>query len=336
MHDGYNFYQFKTCFCLFKSINEIICLIYSKNYEILSCYNLDNKQVLTEINKNNGIINDIRHYLDNNTKRDLILNSYVQKNEIEIQNLKNWEVLLRISHVNQGGYLFSACFYNYNNNIYILSSNNKVTFIWKCECIKVFDMEKNKIKEIKKSNEDIYYIDSYYDSKLDNNFIVTCNCGYIKFYDFNSNSLFKKYTDSEFLGTILDYVVDDRGLNKILIGSYYDSIIIWDFYSGEILKKSIPDLNRVYGLCLFDTNYLLIGTDKYGGYNKCYSDIILFDLNNLKIIKKINSKNENTISCIKTIDSKNGKKIISGGRWSDIVIYENKEFEFIIEHTIKN
>ena len=159
--------------------------------------------------------------------------------------------------MNNGGCLFPSCFFNDNNNIYILTTINRNTIIGECENIKVFDMNTNKIKEIKNSNEDTLYIDNYYDSKFNKNFIVTCNIGHINVFDFKNNSLLKKYNDSKFCGRINDFVVDERGTIKQLLGSCFTGIRIWDFYTGEFLKIIIPDLNLngIYGLCLFNKNY---------------------------------------------------------------------------------
>ena len=327
-HDGYQFHQFKTTFCEFKSINDILCLIFSRGYfnSPLISYDIVKNQVVNKINKVN-VISDIRHHLDTQLKKDLILLTFVNENEIEVSDFKNWQVLMKISHVNGGICLFSSCFYNDNNNIYILTSHNIVDYPFENECIKVFDMKKNKVKEITNSNEKTFYIDSHYDSKFDKNFIVTCNQDHINFYDFQNNSLFKQYKNDATYEDFNDFVVDDRGSNKKLLGSCYSGIKIWDFYTGELLKKTISNLMQIYGLCLFGQNYLLAGSE----YN-----IVFIDLTNEKIISKIKINRINEIASIKEIDIKNGKFFICGGRWSDIILLENKEFEFNIKTTIEN
>ena len=330
-HDGYMFHQFKNTFCGFKSINDILCLIFSKGLfnNTLTSYDIFKNQVINKISKT-GVISDIRHYLDNQLKRDLISLSFVDKNEIEVCDFKNWQILLNISNVNRGGCLFSSCFFNDNNNIYILTSHNKVTYMYPSECIKVFDMKKNKVKEIQNSNENTYYIDSYYDSKFDKNFIVTCNDGHINFYDFQNNSLFKQYDSDKIYENIDDFVVDDRGSNKKLLGSCHSGIKIWDYNTGELLKKAILSLENIYGLCLFGQNYLLAGTK---------NSIVFIDLTKEKIINRINvglAGFHNAIASIKEINTENGKFFICGGRWSDIILLENKEFEFTIKNKIEN
>ncbi len=64
-------------------------------------------------------------------------------------NIYNFECLLNIEKINKKRELYSACFLNINNNIYIITSN----YNWYCktEPIKVFDFQGNKIKEINDS-----------------------------------------------------------------------------------------------------------------------------------------------------------------------------------------
>ena len=76
-----------------------------------------------------------------------------------------------------------------NNFIYIITSNYSGT----SGPFKAFTLNGNLIKEINDSNDETIYIENYYDNKLSTNFIVSCNRGFIKSYDFKKNHLFKKY-----------------------------------------------------------------------------------------------------------------------------------------------
>ena len=97
-------------------------------------------------------------------------------------------------HIYEDGYLYSACFINYNNNNYIIVSNTNYCFP---EPIKVYDFKGNKIKEINDSCDDTFYIDNFYDKKTSKNYIITGNEGFIKSYDYNENKLFYKYSDND-------------------------------------------------------------------------------------------------------------------------------------------
>lgn len=341
----FHFYEAKTCFCEFKSIDNILCFVYILNREsALVSYDIIKKKIINKnvINKNeiSFKITDVRHHLDKKLKRDLILNNNMYKNDIYIWNFKNWQNLIQIYGVNKAGALYSSCFYEFNNIIYILTTN----MCWQGEYsnIKVFDLQNKKMKEIPNSNERAIYIDTYYDSNFDKNFIVTCNeNGRINFYDFQKNALFKKYDDNDknYQFLINDFVVDEREPIKKLIGSCYKAHIkIWDFYKGNLIKRIMLNYDGIYdlyGLCLFNNNYLLAGTNETNNNDNHNGNIILIDLNKEKVIKMIRA-HTSKVYFIKFINTNNGKILVSGGLYSDIIFWENKNLEFNIIDTINN
>jgi len=347
--DEFHFYESKTCFCEFKSINNIFCFVYILNREsALVFYDITKKKIINKnvVNKNGGIIKitDIRHHLDKKFKRDLILHNNMYNNEIYIWDFKNWQKLAQTYGVNISGALYSTCFYEINDIIYILTTN--ISWEGKNGNIKVFNLQGSRIKEIPNSNERAIFIDTYYDSNFDKNFIVTCNDkGRINIYDFQNNVLFKKYDDNDpnYQFLINDFVVDEREPIKKLIGSCYKAHIkIWDFYNGNLLKRIMCNYDGIYdlyGLCLFNYNYLLVGTNEINDNNNYnYNDkacILLIDLNQGKVIKKIKA-HTSQVKFIKFINSEYGKILVSGGLYSDIIFWENKEFEFNIIDRINN
>ena len=341
----FHFYESKTCFCEFKSINNIICFVYILNREYaLVAYDIIKKKIINKniVNKNGGSfkITDVRHHLDKNLKRDLILHNNMYNNDIYIWDFKNWQKLTQIYGVNKAGALYSSCFYEFNNIIYILTTN----ICWHGEHgnIKVFNLQSNKLKEIPNSNESAIYIDTYYDSKFDKNLIVTCNDkGHINFYDFQNNTLFKRYDDNDtkYQFLINDFVVDEKEPIKTLIGSCYKAHIkIWDFYKGNLIKRimfNYDGIYNLYGLCILNNNYLLVGTNETNDNGNINGSIILIDLNTKKVIKKIRA-HTGKVKFIKFINTNNGKILVSGGLYSDIIFWENKELEFNIKDTINN
>ena len=111
-------------FLVFKSINDIFYLIYSNLDNSIIAYNLINYKKIIEIKNANywSYFTNFRHYLDKFNKRDLML-SISYDNNIKLWNINNWENILKINYINKVGYLYSACFLNDNNQIYIISSN---------------------------------------------------------------------------------------------------------------------------------------------------------------------------------------------------------------------
>ena len=261
-------------------------------------------------------------------------------NEIYIWDFNNWQKLTQSYGVNKSGALYSLCFYEFNNIIYILTTN--ISWYGQNGNIKVLNLQSNNIKEIPNSNERAIYIDTYYDSKFDKNWIVTCNDkGHINFYDFQNNALFKRFDDNDpkYQFLINDFVVDERELIKKLIGSCYKAHIkIWDFYNGNLIKRIMFNCDGIYdlyGLCILNYNYLLVGTNETNDNGNINGSIILFDLNTEKAIKKIRA-HIGKVNYIKFINTNNGNILISGGLYSDIIFWENKGLEFNIKDRINN
>ena len=78
---------------IFKSINEIDILLYLNNKHYICSYNLLSLQIINKIMDNKfETLRDIRHYIYNYNKRDLIIS--VIKNKINLWNFKNWECII--------------------------------------------------------------------------------------------------------------------------------------------------------------------------------------------------------------------------------------------------
>ena len=93
---------------IFKSINEIDIPLYLNNKHYICSYYLLSLQIISKIISNKfDDIKDIRHYIDNYNKRDLIIS--VTPNQINLWNFKNWECLKNFNFLNYK--LFSCLFF---------------------------------------------------------------------------------------------------------------------------------------------------------------------------------------------------------------------------------
>ena len=153
--------------------------IYSNKYNSIISFNLiEDKKMNVIKNAHNNYIINFRHFLQDNknSKRDLIISISSDDNNIKVWNVNNFECLINLKNINTIGYIFSAILfndnkYNSNNYNYIITTNNWGEEEY-CEPIKIFDMKGNKVKEIKNSNIDTYFIDSYYDKNVINIFLL--------------------------------------------------------------------------------------------------------------------------------------------------------------------
>ena len=159
----YKYFYLDNTFTIFISVNDIIILIYTNKDKSIITFNLNDFKILNEIKKaHNAYITNFRHYLDKNNNRDLVISISKENNNIKLWDINNFKCLINFENINKYGELYSACFLNDNNQIYIITSNFNN---YGCESIKIFNLNKKKIKEIKDSNYSTYFIDSYFDNK---------------------------------------------------------------------------------------------------------------------------------------------------------------------------
>ena len=337
-------------FSVFRSINNIIFLIYGNINNSIISFNLINKEKINEIkNAHQEKISNIRHHLDTINKRDLFLSISANDYNIKVWNLTNFQCLLNLNNIdtfysNKYGYkLYSACFLTDKNQNYIITSDCSAFLNSpKSGPIKIFGLNGNLIKEIKSSTDyNTLFIDTYFDEKKSINYIISGNCGFIEAYDYNNDKIYHKYThvndsnhknqfnqdaiycyESIIIST-LDDINDEKTILKLIASCSDGFIKIWNFHSGEILK-----IIKVFGvflhsICLINNNYLAVGCgDK---------SIKIVDIKKGKAIKVLIG-DASDINCIKCINHPNfGICLITKGNTKfhyddNIKLWGNKKY----------
>ena len=98
-------------FSIFKSINDILYIIYANDFQSIILFNfIDNKKINEIKNAHDFPINNFRHYLDKINKRDLIISISSYDNNIKLWNINNIECILNIKNAYKNGEMYSACF----------------------------------------------------------------------------------------------------------------------------------------------------------------------------------------------------------------------------------
>ena len=313
--DSYVDYNLDNTFCIFKSINNILYLIYSNEKNSIISYNLVDDKKINEINNaHQTYITNFRYYYDESNKRDIILSISCENNNIKIWNINNWTCITNIEYVNDRGYLFSACLLKDNKNkIYLITSNA----IENSEPLKIFDLKGNKIKEVFNSNDITYFIDIYYEyddeKELNDIYIITANLGYIKTYNFCKNELYHKYCDNDNRGhcSILIYI-DNFEIVKLIDSGHDGNIRIWNFHTGLLVNKIFINNSALYGITLWNDEYLFIGArDK---------SIKILELKSGSIIKDLKGHNNRVLTVKKIFHPYYGECLISQG-------FENEEIK---------
>ena len=265
--DSYVYLVQDNTFVVFKSINNILYIIYSNEKKSIILYNLiDNKKMNEIKNAHNNYVTNFRYYLDKMNKRDLVISISAQDNNLKLWNINNLECLLNIQKIYNNGILSSACIINDNNQNFIVTCNFN---IWDSESIKVFNLNGEKIKEIRdNSNDDFndnndrtFLIDIYYDNKYSKNYIIAGNWGFIKSYNYNTTKIYHKYCDND-KRTHYNFIITKKEKITLLIESGGDgNIRIWNFNSGLLLNKfKVCDkVNELRSICLWNNEYLFVG-----------------------------------------------------------------------------
>ena len=286
INDSYLQYALDNTYSIFKSINNSSYIVYSNKNKSIITYNIITNEKISEIkNAHNQYITNFRHYFDKIKRRDLIISISSDDNNIKLWDFNNWELICDIKSINNKGYLYSACFLNIkeNNINYILSSNDNYS---KSEYIKVYDFNGNKIKEISDSNERTFFIDTYYDNKFNIYYIIAGNNSYVKSYNYNENKLYHKYIDNN-NNNLEDHdsiiIINNKGTIKMIESSEDGILRIWNFHSGLLLDRIVICEDKLYGICLWNNNYLFVGGDD--------KTLKIIDLDKKTIINNLFQKN---------------------------------------------
>ena len=314
VNDSYSKGIIDNTFCIFKSIYDILYLIYINENKSIVSFDLINNRIINEIKAYQYNIECMRYYLDSVNKRDLIITISSLKNDIQIWDIKNFECLLFIKNINKSGYIYSSFLLFDNNQEYIITSN--VNYKSNPEPIKIYDFNGNKIKEINNSKENTYFIDIYYDKKSSKTYIVTCNDNFSKSYDYKENKVYKIYYEFEKNNRIIPHIslilLRDSKKLKLIESSNNGYIRVWNFHSCELIKK-IKVGKESYDICLWDKDCLFVG-----GYKLIY----LIDLKNGETIKILEGHNQEINSIKKIIHPKFGEVLISQGI-KNIILWSN-------------
>ena len=174
-----------------------------------------------------------------------------------------------------------------------------------------------KIKEINNSNDETYFIDIYYENILSKYYIITGNLNYIKSYDYTNNQLYHIYNDKDNCSHCSIIINNGQNIIKLIESSYDGNIRIWNFHSGLLLNKIKITDEHLYGICLWNDNYLFVGcSDK---------TIKLIELNDGLIDQNLISHDNKVITVKKIIHPKYGECLVSQNKNnSKIKIWINK------------
>lgn len=99
-------------FTVFKTINDLIYLIYATKDKSIISYNIIGDIKINQVmNAHEEYISNIRYFSDKNDKKDLFLSLSASDNNIKLWNVHTFECLLNLKNINKKGEIFSSCFF---------------------------------------------------------------------------------------------------------------------------------------------------------------------------------------------------------------------------------
>ena len=296
-------------FTVFESIDKILYLIYSNNKNsIILYYLIDNKKICEIKNAHKYYITNLRHYLDKYDKKDLVISISVLDSNLKIWNINDLQCLLNLECY---GDLFSSCLLYEDDQRYIITSGFKVNSIY------VYDFNGIKIKEFE--NSKCSCVDTYFDKLSSKNFIIAANEGYVVSFYFKSNSLYQIYMneyEDKYSPIVIQksvVVTGDKNNIKLISSNAYADVLIWNFHSGELVKK-IKVTNKIcniIGICLWNDDHLFLGCGD--------RSIKLINLNNGRVLKHLYKHFKEVLTIKKFFHPKYGECLISQGIGRDSI-----------------
>ena len=316
-------FRVDNTFEIFNSILGYICLVYAykleNKYNSIATYNIIDCTTMCILkNVHEEDITNLRHYLDKINNRDLILSISASNNNVKLWDINNLEYLLTINNINRHGFTKSACILNFDNDLYIVTSNYSYSEV--PEPIRLYNMEGYKIKEINYKNNQTYFIDIYHDKKSDIKYIVTGNLGFVRTYDYTNDCKYHRYNDDENEYEHYKVIIfDNSEIIKIIAAGKDGQVLIWDFHSTELLKKiKVNEFNydNLYGICLWNKKLLFVG---------CGNCLKAVDIENEKVVNSLFGHSNNILTIKTVIHPFYGECIISQELYSgQIKLWINK------------
>jgi len=288
-------------FCAFKSFSGQQLIVWGTPQHTIEFFDLGKNKITTTIAKaHNQTIFSCRHYADLKNRIDYVITSSYDRT-VKIWDLKTYSYLLNIQNAHSGYYIYSVsilCDEKNESNYIITSAPN--------DYMKVWDFTGNCLRTFGQNDESTYFIDSYYDTKGKEYYILNANSSDVKSYTFKDGKLYHKYKGIPQTWH-MSAVVNETIEQHILIESDGNGYIrMWDFHSANLIKSipSSPTLN-LRGICLWNDEYLFAAGNDY--------QVKLFDLNNGKFIKSFNAHTSTVCSLEKIVHPKYGECLVSQG-----------------------
>lgn len=248
INDSKTYSEPYNTFEVIKSINKDLLLIYLNKENSMISYNLA-KKTKEEIDKidDDSINISLRYSYDKIKNRDLIISNIPTKDKSKtiqkVWNANDWKT---IKNCQKNNYSFSTCFVQ----------------------PEVIIDTRDFCQYIKETDSSIFFLDTYYDEKNGNLYIIGGGKKFIKSINWTKKEFYRTYNkknmeNKEGENYYTDLVVFNKDEKQtLLFGIKFKIkyITIWDFHTGNFNYEIIIE-KPITSFCLWNKDYLFVGCE---------------------------------------------------------------------------
>ena len=298
-------YSIDNAFDAFETKSGELLMVFSTKFKSIEIFDIiKQKFKKTILNAHNSMILSLKYYRPKFLEKELILSSSNNPDfNVKIWDMQNWSCIFNINKIYDKGNMLAVCilFDEYQKESYIFTSNDS-------GCIKIYNMNEKFIKNITKTeNNETYFLDTYYDDKELKYFLIAGEMKCVKSYELNTHQLFRTYLDTNsFAEHTSAFIYKKEGNAELVECEFYGYVRIWNFHSGNLIKK-IEVCKRIplVSMCLWNNNYLL---------TSCVDHTIkLIDFKNQYYLKDLRGHSNEVCTIKKIVHPTLGECLISQG-----------------------
>ena len=251
-------FSLDNAFDAFTTISGEILLVYATKFKSIECFDIvKQKFKKTVLNAHNSLILLIKYYCPIYLNKELILSSSNNPDYcVKIWDIQNWSCIFNLNKIYEKGNMLAVClhFDEYQKEGYICTSND-------FGYIKIWSMDGKFIKNVNRTeNNETYFLDTFYDATEFKYYLISGEMKCVKSFELNTHQLFRTYIDTNsFAEHLSGFLYKNMGSVELVECEFYGYIRIWNFHSGNLIKK-IEVCKRIplVSMCLWNKNYLLV------------------------------------------------------------------------------
>ena len=301
-------YTIDNVFAVYPSKDGKTYVISSCNYSFeIECYDITTGKLEKTLKGHSGRIFMIRYFHKKETGDDFLVSSDEQKTVI-VWDLHKFAQLKTFKKCHLNSYIYSALYYydNAAKKDYIVTSSPD-------EFLKIWDLNTGMfVRDIGGQKNYTYSINHVFHKK--EHYIIDANSVSVRvYYTKSANSLYKEFVEKNYSWHMSAFTERYKGILTLFESDGNGNIRLWNFETGNLMKKITCPNNQLRGMCLWNDKYILVSSS-----NSCF---IVVDLEEGKETKSIKEHFQSLCCLIKTIHPLYGECLLSSSIDGTIKLY---------------